>query len=65
MRQPILTERFILREIQACDLQGMFDLDNDPLVHKYLQEPIVSTLDQAKQVIDFITKQYSDNKIGR
>ena len=34
--QPIETERLILRPVEDTDLQGMFELDSNPEVHKYL-----------------------------
>ena len=36
MRFHIETDRLILREIRLTDLDGMFELDSNPDVHKYL-----------------------------
>ena len=59
------TERFILREILPTDIDGMFELDADPEVHRYLgNKPIISR-EQSKEMIDFIRQQYIDNGIGR
>ena len=59
------TERLILREIIQSDLDGMFELDSDPEVHKYLGNKIVCDKNQIAKVIDFVRQQYIDNGIGR
>lgn len=59
------TERFILREILPEDADGMFELDSDPDVHRYLgNNPIVSKK-QSIDTIHFIRQQYIDNGVGR
>lgn len=65
IKDSITTSRFILRPIELGDLSGMFELDNSSLVHTYLQDQIVTTLDQVVQVIEFIQNQYIENGIGR
>lgn len=59
------TERFILREILPSDIDGMFELDADPNVHRYLGNQALSTKEQVVDVINFIRQQYVDNGIGR
>ncbi|MHC5310384.1 GNAT family N-acetyltransferase [Myroides sp. LJL116] len=59
------TKRLILREITLNDKQGMFELDSDPDVHKYLGNNPVKDLEQTIEVIHFIRQQYTDNGIGR
>lgn len=59
------TERFILREILPTDIDGMFELDSDSEVHKYLGNKPVINKEQTANVIDFIRQQYIDNGIGR
>jgi RimJ/RimL family protein N-acetyltransferase len=61
----IETERLIMRELVPEDEQGMFELDSDPLVHKYLGETPIQRIEQARDVIATIRKQYIDNGIGR
>lgn len=61
----IETERLILREILPSDIDGMFELDSDPEVHRYLGNKPVSNKEQIVDVINFIRLQYIDNKIGR
>lgn len=65
MKIYIETERLILREILISDAKGMFELDSNPMVHKYLgREPIKTKL-QAVDVIQFIREQYKERGIGR
>jgi ribosomal-protein-alanine N-acetyltransferase len=59
------TERLILREILPTDVDGMFELDSDPEVHRYLGNNPVTHKDQIIDVINSIRKQYIDNGIGR
>ena len=65
MRIFVETERLILREILPSDVDGMFELDSDPLVHKYLGNAPIQTIAQAKKGIEFIRKQYVERGIGR
>lgn len=57
--------RLILREILQSDIEGMFVLDSDPEVHKYLGNKPVEKIEQISDVIDFIRQQYIDHGIGR
>lgn len=59
------TERLILREILQSDQDGMFELDSDPEVHKYLGNKIISDKNKISEVINFVRQQYIDNGIGR
>lgn len=59
------TERLILREILPTDVDGLFALDSDPEVHRYLGNTPVTTKAQVLEVIAFIRQQYTDNGIGR
>lgn len=59
------TERFFLREILPSDVEGLFELDSDPEVHKYLGNKPVTDKSQIVDVIKFIRQQYVDNGIGR
>lgn len=62
---PIETTRLLLRPLEEADAEGMFELDSDPLVHRYLGNKPIKTLPEAKDVIAFIRQQYVDNGIGR
>ncbi len=59
------TERFILREILPTDVDGMFELDSDPEVHRYLGNKPLVTKDQSREIIQFVRQQYRDHGIGR
>lgn len=59
------TERLILREIMPTDIEGMFELDSDPIVHKYLGNKPVKTKKDTEEAISFIRQQYVDRGIGR
>ena len=65
MKIFVETERFILREILSTDVDGLFELDSDSQVHRYLGNKPVSQKDQIVETINFIRKQYFDNGIGR
>ena len=59
------TERLVLREILPTDINGMYELDSDPEVHKYLGNKPVVKKDQIIEVISSIRQQYINNGIGR
>ncbi|GAA3928947.1 GNAT family N-acetyltransferase [Hymenobacter algoricola] len=59
------TERLILRELLPSDDAGMFELDADPEVHRYLGNKTVQTIGQSRELIAFVRRQYVDNGIGR
>jgi len=59
------TERLILRELVPEDVQGMFELDSDPEVHRYLGNNPITTKEQASDYISFVRQQYVENGIGR
>ncbi len=59
------TERLIIRELLPEDATGMFKMDSDPAVHRYLGNDPVKDIEQIHNVISFIRQQYVDNSIGR
>lgn len=59
------TKRLILRELLPTDVDGLFELDSDPEVHRYLGANPVTNKEQVKNVIRVIRQQYIDNGIGR
>lgn len=65
MKIVIETDRLILRELLPSDCDGMFQLDSDPEVHKYLGNNPVTDKEQAMNVIHFVRQQYIDYGIGR
>lgn len=65
MKSIVETERFMLREILTDDADGLFELDSDSEVHKYLGNNPVKTIEQIHEVIGFIQNQYTENGIAR
>ena len=65
MNIHVETDRFILRDIEESDVQGIFDLDSDPDVLTYIGTPPIKTLDEAYDIIKYIRNQYTENGIGR
>lgn len=76
MKNPIFeTPRFILREMSYQDVDGLFFLESNPAVYKYLSVfdpktgenlyPPVTSKEQVFPIIDKIQKQYADDGFGR
>ena len=65
MKIFIETERLIIREILPTDIDGMFELDADPEVHRYLWNKPSTTKAQILDTINYIRQQYQDHGIGR
>lgn len=61
----IETDRLILRSLEHTDVDGIFKLDSNKEVHKYLGKNPISTKEQAEENINFIRKQYAKLGIGR
>lgn len=61
----IETERLILREIRDEDLHGMFELDSDPDVHRFLGNKPIKHLQEAEKIIASVKQQYKERHIGR
>jgi len=59
------TPHLILRELLPTDDIGMFDLDSNAEVLKYLYTEPLTKIEQSQNVIAFIRKQYEENGIGR
>lgn len=65
MKFNIETERLLLRELRETDLKGMFALDSDPDVHKYLGNKPVKTIEESKKILESVFTQYKERGIGR
>ena len=65
MKIHIVTERLIIRDIEDLDVTGIYDLYSDPDVHTYLLNRPIKTVDEAKEIIGLIRKQYKEYGISR
>lgn len=65
MNITIETERLILRELLPIDDEGMYRLDSNPNVHKFLGNQPITSIEESRQYIDYIRNQYLENGIGR
>lgn len=58
-------ERLRLRELRNSDLEGMYELDSNPNVHKYLGNKPIKTKAEAQKILDSVIQQYTERGIGR
>lgn len=65
MKFYLETERLILREFRESETEGVFELDSNPEVHKYLGKNPITTYKQAEGIITFFEEQYKERGIGR
>jgi ribosomal-protein-alanine N-acetyltransferase len=65
MKIHIETERLLMRDLMNEDVHGMFIMNSDVEVQKFLGNKPISTLEEAKKMIDSIKQQYIENGIGR
>lgn len=65
MREPIETERLLLRELVLSDVDGMFELDSNPNVHLFVGKKPVKHIDESWAYIENIQQQYKDFGTGR
>ena len=65
MKGPIETERLILREFLLSDVDGMFEMDSNPNVHRFVGKKPVKHIDESRAYIETIQGQYKKYGIGR
>lgn len=65
MKNPIETERLLLRELLFSDADGMFELDSNPKVHLFVGNNPVKNIEESIEYIHFVHKQYKDFGTGR
>jgi ribosomal-protein-alanine N-acetyltransferase len=65
MKTIIETERLYLREILPEDVEGMFEMDSDPEVQRFLGRTPVKTLEKSMAIIENIRQQYVDFGVAR
>ncbi|MFZ4434918.1 MAG: GNAT family N-acetyltransferase [Flavobacterium psychrophilum] len=59
------TKRLLLRPFLTADAEVLFKMDANPNVHRYLWQKPTQNLDESRVLIEYIHKQYAENKIGR
>jgi RimJ/RimL family protein N-acetyltransferase len=65
MKIHLETERLRIRDITEDDLEGMFAMDSDPEVHRYLGNKPITQKEQALKYIIDVREQYEARGIGR
>jgi len=65
MKKSIETERLLLREFELSDVEGMFELDSNPNVHRYVGNKPISHIDESQAYIEFVQQQYATYGTGR
>ncbi|MBZ4190310.1 GNAT family N-acetyltransferase [Niabella sp. 3A5MI-3] len=65
MKYILETDQLIIRELAETDEEGMFLMDADPEVHRYLGRKPITTKQEASDAIRMIRRQYNDFGIGR
>src|SRR5690554_8098864 len=65
MKIHIETERLIMRDLTSEDAPNMFVMDSDAEVHAFLGNKPVVTIEETREIIKTIQKQYLENGIGR
>lgn len=65
MKTSFETERLLFRELVPEDAAGMFALDSNPEVVRYVGGKPVESIDVSREIIAIIRKQYQENGIGR
>ncbi len=59
------TPRLLIRELLPEDADGMFQMDADPEVHRYLGNRPHTDKEQSRENIRLVRQQYADHGIGR
>jgi len=59
------TARLILREMIPADAPGMFALDSDAAVQRYVGNQPIRSMAEAREKIAYIRQQYQELGIGR
>lgn len=63
--KQIETERLIIREFELSDAEGLFELDSNPDVLKFIGIDSVKEIQESEDLIRVLQKQYAENGIGR
>lgn len=63
--KQIETERLIMREFELADAEGLFELDSNPDVIKFIGIDTVKEIQESEDMIRVLQKQYAENGVGR
>ena len=61
----IETKRLLIRKFEAKDFKQLYNLDSNPLVHKYLYNSPMESYVEAKEYIQSQLTQYEKHGVGR
>lgn len=59
------TPRLLLRPFEMNDAEALFEMDKNPIVHKYLWQTPVDDINEVYKLIELVHKQYEERGIGR
>lgn len=65
MKFMIETQNLILRDFTNDDVHDYFAMDSLPIVHRYLGDNPLQSLEQAAHIIEKVRNQYEQYGIGR
>lgn len=65
MQHLIETPRLLIRPLTMEDEDGMFEMDSDPEVHRYLGGKYYKSIEESRENIRIVRQQYDDHGIGR
>lgn len=65
MKFFVETPRLLLRELVPDDAPGMFALDSNPSVLRFIGIPPQTSIEESRAIIEFVRAQYVENGIGR
>lgn len=65
MNLKLETTRLLLRPLDLSDAEQLFELNKNPNVHKYLWQTLDVVIDESIKVIEYVKRQYIENKIRR
>ncbi|UTN04289.1 GNAT family N-acetyltransferase [Flavobacterium bizetiae] len=65
MKEPIETDRLLLRELLFSDVDGLFELESNPNVHLFVGNKPVTHIDECRAYVEFIHQQYKNFGTGR
>ena len=61
----IETKRLLIRKFESKDFKQLYNLDSNPLVHKYLYNSPMKSYAEAKEYIQAQLNQYENYGVGR